>query len=52
MFLSDILQPLVSRLRGSCLIHALPPEILLELIFPLLSLCDLLALRAVRLVMP
>ncbi|KAK0192401.1 hypothetical protein F5146DRAFT_1190248 [Armillaria mellea] len=29
------------------LIHALPPEILLELVFPLLSLCDLLALRAV-----
>ncbi|PBK61641.1 hypothetical protein ARMSODRAFT_964802 [Armillaria solidipes] len=47
MFLSDILQPLVSRLRSSCLIRALPPEILLELIFPLLSLCDLLALRAV-----
>ncbi|KAK0489503.1 hypothetical protein EDD18DRAFT_1189544 [Armillaria luteobubalina] len=47
MFLSDILQPLKSRLRGSCLIHALPPEILLDLIFPLLSLSDLLALRAV-----
>ncbi|KAK0473762.1 hypothetical protein IW261DRAFT_1569484 [Armillaria novae-zelandiae] len=48
MFLSDILQPLVSRLKGSCLIHALPPEILLDLIFPLLSLCDLLHLRATK----
>ncbi|KAG7446726.1 uncharacterized protein BT62DRAFT_83554 [Guyanagaster necrorhizus] len=46
MFLSDFFQPLVSLLRGSCLILALPPEVLLELIFPRLSLRDLLALRS------
>ncbi|KAK0444549.1 uncharacterized protein EV420DRAFT_1002452 [Desarmillaria tabescens] len=50
MLLSDIVQPLVSRLKGSKrsrLIHALPPEILLEHIFPLLPLHNLLALRSV-----